>query len=120
MRISDWSSDVCSSDLEEARGLLEILLGDDYARSRAAEIGDEASDRWRPGAVPGREPFLPPLISESSAQRGSVGEPTVRTTGETRGDTCHIDVVDADGNIASITPSGGWLQSSPRSEEHPS
>ena len=34
-------------------------------------------------------------------------------TGETRGDTCHIDVIDRWGNIVSATPSGGWLQSSP-------
>ena len=33
--------------------------------------------------------------------------------GETRGDTCHIDVVDRWGNMVSATPSGGWLQSSP-------
>src|SRR5262249_53367190 len=31
----------------------------------------------------------------------------------TRGDTCHIDVVDRWGNMVSATPSGGWLQSSP-------
>jgi gamma-glutamyltranspeptidase/glutathione hydrolase len=37
----------------------------------------------------------------------------VAKTGVTRGDTCHIDVVDRFGNVASITPSGGWLQSSP-------
>ena len=42
-----------------------------------------------------------------------MGEPTVQQTGETRGDTCHIDVVDRWGNIISATPSGGWLQSSP-------
>ena len=34
------------------------------------------------------------------------GEPT-------RGDTCHLDVVDRFGNVVSATPSGGWLQSSP-------
>ena len=33
--------------------------------------------------------------------------------GETKGDTCHLDVVDRAGNIVSATPSGGWLQSSP-------
>src|SRR5690606_27791661 len=33
--------------------------------------------------------------------------------GRTRGDTVHIDVVDAEGNMISATPSGGWLQSSP-------
>ncbi|MBF4606338.1 gamma-glutamyltransferase [Curtobacterium sp. VKM Ac-1393] len=41
------------------------------------------------------------------------GEPFVAPDGETRGDTCHIDVVDRWGNIVSATPSGGWLQSSP-------
>ncbi len=43
----------------------------------------------------------------------TAGEPIVMETGETRGDTCHIDVVDRWGNIVSATPSGGWLQSSP-------
>ena len=28
-------------------------------------------------------------------------------------DTCHLDVIDKDGNMVSATPSGGWLQSSP-------
>jgi hypothetical protein len=32
---------------------------------------------------------------------------------EKKGDTVHIDVIDAEGNMVSITPSGGWLQSSP-------
>lgn len=41
------------------------------------------------------------------------GEPFVAPDGDTRGDTCHIDVVDRWGNIVSATPSGGWLQSSP-------
>jgi gamma-glutamyltranspeptidase / glutathione hydrolase len=29
------------------------------------------------------------------------------------GDTCHLDVADSFGNLVSVTPSGGWLQSSP-------
>jgi gamma-glutamyltranspeptidase / glutathione hydrolase len=97
---------------EDARDVLEVLLSGAYARERAALITDEASAEWRPGAIGGHEPFLPPLF-EAAATGGSTGEPTVRATGETRGDTCHIDVVDAAGNMASITPSGGWLQSSP-------
>jgi gamma-glutamyltranspeptidase/glutathione hydrolase len=32
---------------------------------------------------------------------------------EKRGDTVHIDVIDREGNMVSVTPSGGWLQSSP-------
>ncbi len=41
------------------------------------------------------------------------GEPTVSRSGAVRGDTVHVDVVDAAGNMISATPSGGWLQSSP-------
>ncbi|MFF7837783.1 gamma-glutamyltransferase family protein [Streptomyces ossamyceticus] len=41
------------------------------------------------------------------------GEPEVRADGSTRGDTCHLDVVDRWGNMVAATPSGGWLQSNP-------
>ncbi|MBR7678734.1 gamma-glutamyltransferase, partial [Streptomyces daliensis] len=41
------------------------------------------------------------------------GEPTVAKDGATRGDTCHLDVVDRWGNLVAATPSGGWLQANP-------
>ncbi|WP_425561985.1 gamma-glutamyltransferase family protein [Leifsonella bigeumensis] len=98
---------------------LDVLLSAEYAAERRALIGDEASREFRPGAVPGHEPFLPELreaddlpIASAAGQR-YVGEPTVEKTGETKGDTCHLDVIDRWGNIVSVTPSGGWLQSSP-------
>ncbi len=47
------------------------------------------------------------------APAAGVGEPTTGPTGAVRGDTVHVDVVDAAGNMISATPSGGWLQSSP-------
>jgi gamma-glutamyltranspeptidase/glutathione hydrolase len=53
------------------------------------------------------------LHGSSAPEAAGLGEPTVSSTGETRGDTCHIDVVDRWGNLISATPSGGWLQSSP-------
>jgi gamma-glutamyltranspeptidase / glutathione hydrolase len=101
---------------------LDYLLSEDYAASRRALIGETASTEYRPGTVPGCTPFFPPLRAEymPPALAGSgggafagVGEPTVRASGVTRGDTCHIDVVDQWGNMISATPSGGWLQSSP-------
>ncbi|GGI86471.1 hypothetical protein GCM10007175_24550 [Pseudarthrobacter scleromae] len=101
---------------------LDYLLSREYAAERRQLIGEKASHAFRPGEVPGHTPFLPPLRTEylppSLAARGEdafagVGEPTVQPTGETRGDTCHIDVVDRWGNMVSATPSGGWLQSSP-------
>ena len=93
---------------------IDDLLTEQYAARRRAEIGDTASRRWRPGILPGRAPFRPPLrTDEEAAPAAGTGEPTVAEDGETRGDTCHIDVVDRWGNIVSVTPSGGWLQSSP-------
>jgi gamma-glutamyltranspeptidase/glutathione hydrolase len=101
---------------------LDYLLNPEYAAGRQRLIGEQASHEFRPGRVPGHEPFIPPLRTEylppSLAERdepafAGVGEPTVMPTGETRGDTCHLDIVDQWGNMVSATPSGGWLQSSP-------
>ena len=63
---------------------LDYLLARAYAAERRALIGERASHEFRPGSVPGREPFLPPLRTEylpPSAGVGTgfagVGEPTV-------------------------------------------
>lgn len=99
---------------------LEHLLSAEYSAERRALITDRASTELRPGTVSGYVPFVPPLRTEytppalaGAAGFAGVGEPTVSRDGETRGDTCHIDVVDQWGNMVSATPSGGWLQSSP-------
>lgn len=93
---------------------LRRLLSPEYAKERAALITDHASAEWRPGSLPDREPYLLPLRTAGLVAAGvGTGEPTVRPTGETRGDTVHLDVVDRWGNMVSVTPSGGWLQSNP-------
>jgi len=95
---------------------LTTLLSPGYAQERAALIGDHAALELRPGSPDGRTPVLPrhTQSSDTSLRRdATTGEPTVSASGVTRGDTCHIDVVDRWGNMISATPSGGWLQSSP-------
>ncbi|GAA5226052.1 gamma-glutamyltransferase [Paeniglutamicibacter antarcticus] len=99
---------------------MDYLLSPEYAAERRTLIEETASLEFRPGTVPGFTPFTPPLrvaYTSPALAAGSgfagVGEPTVSRSGETRGDTCHIDVVDSVGNMISATPSGGWLQSSP-------
>jgi gamma-glutamyltranspeptidase/glutathione hydrolase len=104
---------------------LRTLLSAEYAAERRALIGEAASGEVRPGldeapAIPPlRETYTPPTgraegaFGEPTMAQDRAGEPHVSPTGETRGDTCHIDVVDRWGNIVSATPSGGWLQSSP-------
>jgi gamma-glutamyltranspeptidase/glutathione hydrolase len=79
---------------------LDALLSPAYAAERRALLGESASSDLTPG-LGGRLP----LATAGRAAVG-VGEPT-------RGDTCHVDVVDRFGNAVSATPSGGWLHSSP-------
>jgi gamma-glutamyltranspeptidase / glutathione hydrolase len=81
------------------------LLSAGYADERRGLVGEEASAELRPGSPNGREPRLPTLRKPDAVAPG-VGEPT-------RGDTCHLDVVDRHGNAVSATPSGGWLHGSP-------
>jgi len=97
---------------------LGTLLSKDYAAARRAEIGPEASQVFRPGALPGREALAEAFLARAarpapSAGGVGVGEPTMAHLTEKRGDTVHLDVIDRWGNAVSATPSGGWLKSSP-------
>lgn len=116
---------------------LATLLSEEYAVTRRALIGPAASTVLRPGRPDGREPRVARLRTAASGTAGAAGagaagagEPTVAgfdaagpaalpggtgvdADGTTRGDTCHLDVVDRSGMMISATPSGGWLQSSP-------
>lgn len=89
------------------------LLSDAAIGARLALIGETASRAWRPGPLEDSAPFHPPLRPPRPQTAAGTGEPTVERTGAARGDTCHIDVVDRWGNMIAVTPSGGWLQSSP-------
>ncbi|WP_150462696.1 gamma-glutamyltransferase family protein [Nesterenkonia ebinurensis] len=93
---------------------VEDLLSPEYTEKRRSLIGENASQELLPGSPGGRTPRLPkcPDASQVSLPAG-IGEPTVAKTGETRGDTCHVDVVDRNGMMISATPSGGWFQASP-------
>ncbi|MBP2321767.1 gamma-glutamyltranspeptidase/glutathione hydrolase [Kibdelosporangium banguiense] len=96
---------------------LDILLSRQYAANRRALITEQASFELRPGSPSGEPPRLPafavPYFVPAEEISGALGEPTIGNSGVVRGDTVHIDVVDAAGNMVSATPSGGWLQSSP-------
>ncbi|MER6714522.1 gamma-glutamyltransferase [Streptomyces sp. NPDC000877] len=111
---------------------LDDLLSAEYNTARRALVGERAEHDLRPGSPGGRTPRLSAHARvAAAAQEGfdalGVGEPTVAklptspvpgepvvtADGSTRGDTCHLDVVDRWGGMVSATPSGGWLQSNP-------
>jgi gamma-glutamyltranspeptidase/glutathione hydrolase len=116
-----WYGDAAEVPLAE-------LLSDGYNAERRALIGDKASYELRPGSPGGRTPRLPAQacahVESGDAGFDAMGageptvaelpgEPQVAADGTTRGDTCHLDVVDRWGNMIAATPSGGWLQSNP-------
>jgi gamma-glutamyltranspeptidase / glutathione hydrolase len=84
---------------------LDELLSLAYSNERRGLVDEEASGELRPGSPGGRDPRLPHIPEVQVVEPGT-GEPT-------RGDTCHVDVVDRFGNAVSATPSGGWLHGSP-------
>lgn len=99
---------------------VDALLSPEYNEKRRSLIGERASSELRPGSPDGRQPRLSRQARHISSGGSfevlggaGTGEPTIATNGTTRGDTCHLDVVDRWGNMVAATPSGGWLQSNP-------
>ncbi|MDO8693356.1 MAG: gamma-glutamyltransferase, partial [Sheuella sp.] len=117
-----WYADPLFSDVPMAD-----LVSDVYGRARFERIGELSAKLLDPGSPGGRQVKLPDLEAAArtlkiSDTRFGVGEPTFAALPPVSewakrevfiGDTCHIDVIDAQGNMVSATPSGGWLSSSP-------
>ena len=94
------------------------LLSDAYIAERRKLVGETASMELRPGTIPGYDRPAPDLAAavargEWAARAPGAGEPTVSRLGASGADTCHLDIIDREGNMVSATPSGGWFQSSP-------
>ncbi len=92
------------------------LLSDAYNDERRKLVSALASLEQRPGSIPGSgKAFITKVAEAGRAAVGATGagEPTVGRLGQSRGDTVHLDIIDRHGNMVAMTPSGGWLQSSP-------
>jgi len=116
MKLSYADREVYYGDPAFAEVPLDRLLSDTYNHERRGLIGRQASHELRPGTVAGFEEQRAAtlaLLNRLSPAGDAVYEPTMAHLSERRGDTVHIDVIDAEGNMISVTPSGGWLQSSP-------
>ncbi|MBX4860687.1 gamma-glutamyltransferase family protein [Rhizobium sophorae] len=115
MKLAFADREVYYGDPEFSEIPVAHLLSETYAAARRKLIGADASFDLRPGIVPGFEAQhdLTMTMLGADSKTGAVYEPTMAHLSEKRGDTVHIDVIDRDGNMVSVTPSGGWLQSSP-------
>ncbi|MGN6535750.1 MAG: gamma-glutamyltransferase family protein [Mesorhizobium sp.] len=115
MKLAFADRDVYYGDPNFSDVPIEYLLSGAYADQRRKLITDKASLDLRPGKVPGFEKQfdLTMKLLDADSATGAVYEPTMAHLSEKRGDTVHIDVIDREGNMVSVTPSGGWLQSSP-------
>ncbi|MEM7026083.1 MAG: gamma-glutamyltransferase, partial [Pseudomonadota bacterium] len=108
--------DAFFGDPEHVDVPMRLLMSSKYLADRAGQIGDAASAALSPGNPLGDDVDRAALLMELAArpeEASGGGEPTFADLPEIEGDTCHLDVVDAEGNLVSATPSGGWLQSSP-------
>ncbi len=115
MKLAFADREIYYGDPKFADVPLDRLLSDSYAAARRKLISGEASLDLRPGKLPGFEQQYDATMQMLGAdsKTGAVYEPTMAHLTEKRGDTVHIDVIDREGNMVSVTPSGGWLQSSP-------
>ena len=92
------------------------LLSPAYNAERSRLVGKRASLALQPGDIVGYRTRVDPDAARRAALLAPVagtGEPTLARLGVIGADTCHLDIIDRDGNMVSATPSGGWLQSSP-------
>ena len=125
MKLAFADRELYYGETTDGRVPLDRLLSNEYTNNRRDQISPLANNHWRPGCL---DSSMPTFDYEAAANRQREdgllsayggGEPTVNEVSTPRylasvaGDTCHIDVVDSDGNMVSATPSGGWLQSSP-------
>ncbi len=95
---------------------LETLLSPQYADARRKLIGERASMELRPGVIGDAKERIARVLAMAGKEKPvgpGGGEPTFAPLPPEWGDTVHLDIVDAAGNMISATPSGGWLQGSP-------
>jgi gamma-glutamyltranspeptidase/glutathione hydrolase len=95
---------------------LATLLSASYADERRKLIGARASMELRPGDIGDARERMRRVLAMAGKEKPvgpGGGEPTFAPLPPEWGDTVHLDVVDAAGNMISATPSGGWLQGSP-------
>ena len=95
-------------DPEFADVPMDRLLSKEYATERRRLVDpDSASLELRPGDHPAGRVDNVADVDAALARESDAPDDSGN------GDTTKLEVIDAEGNMVSATPSGGWLQSSP-------
>ncbi len=103
--------EACYADPRFADVPVAHLLSAEYAAARRRLVDPgTASLELRPGT--GRLPVGWPLV-EPDPERSAPVEPQALAAARGRTDTTQCVAVDRSGNLASATPSGGWIPTSP-------
>ena len=114
MKLAFADREVYYGDPNYSHVPIEHLLSNTYTHERRGLMTGQASMELKPGKISGFEAqYDLTMTMLKGMDSGAVYEPTMSHLSEKRGDTVHIDVIDREGNMVSVTPSGGWLQSSP-------
>lgn len=96
---------------------MNVLLSEDYNAVRRGLIGPDASLEMRPGDTGGGVPDYAGFDVAGDNRRAlNLEAREIKDLGLGHAhvsDTTHLDAVDAEGNMVSATPSGGWLGTSP-------
>lgn len=101
-------------DPEHDRVPLDRLLSAGYADDRRRSVGAQASGELAAGPLGAEGLALADVAADHRAALGIAGRRAGAGAGHAHmGDTTHCDAIDADGNMVSCTPSGGWLGTSP-------
>jgi gamma-glutamyltranspeptidase/glutathione hydrolase len=102
---------------------MATLLSEAYNAERRKLVGREASLEQRPGQIEGFDGKV--IVKGARAAAAGAGEPTfarthtghgaddVTRSGEVRGDTVHIDIIDRQGNMFTATPSAAGCNPRP-------
>lgn len=94
---------------------MDVLLSEGYNAGRRGLVGAASSMELRAGDAGAGVPAWATFDVRGDNRRGMGlgGDGGETTRGGFANDTSHLDVIDAEGNMVSATPSGGWIPSSP-------
>jgi gamma-glutamyltranspeptidase/glutathione hydrolase len=116
MKLAYADRDSFYADPEFVQVPAEGLLSKEYAKERAALIDPKraskafvAGDPLKYDTQIKQWPFWKANITDGTVETGGADDANTADSSGVEKDTTHMVVIDKDGNIFDVTPSGGWI-----------